>query len=71
MSMKFHCRHCDSIVFSEPYRVVSEENGVVLLDMMVCRPCYEQAKALGLRSQAMPIDSKSRRVRRSWAHASA
>jgi hypothetical protein len=30
-----------------PYRVKSEESGVVLLDMVVCYNCYAEARALG------------------------
>jgi hypothetical protein len=52
--MRFFCRHCEKIFFGRPYRVTSEENGVTLLDMTVCRSCYEQARALGLRSEALP-----------------
>ena len=53
--MKFYCRHCDEEVVGRPYRVVSEEDGVILLNMTVCRGCYEQARALGLRSEPMPL----------------
>jgi hypothetical protein len=30
-----------------PYRVKSEESGVVLLDMVVCYNCYAEARELG------------------------
>jgi hypothetical protein len=30
-----------------PYRVKSEESGVVLLDMIVCYDCYAEARELG------------------------
>ena len=67
--MKFFCRHCEKIVEDKPYRVISEENGVILLDMMVCRPCYEQAKELGLHSEAIPIEPEQHRGRPPWASA--
>lgn len=65
--MKFFCRHCDKIVVGKPYRVISEEGGEILLDMTVCRSCYEQARALGLRSEAVSLDLRSRR-RRQWGY---
>ena len=70
-AMKFFCRHCERIVFGRSYRVISEEDGVTLLDMTVCHSCYEQAKALGLHSEAIPLDREQRRQRRPWANASA
>mgnify|MGYP003575470150 CR=1 FL=1 len=65
--MKFFCRHCDAMVFGAPYRVISEEDGVVLLDMTVCRSCFIQARSLGLRSEAISLDTKPR-GRRPWLH---
>ena len=65
--MKFFCRHCDQTVEEQPYRVISEEDGVILLDMMVCGPCYEQAQELGLYSEAIPIELDG--DRRPWAPA--
>jgi len=44
----FICRHCDKFTTGVPYRVMSEEAGVVLLDMIVCHSCCERAKNLGL-----------------------
>jgi RNase P subunit RPR2 len=59
--MKFFCRHCDEIVVGKAYRVVSEEDGVILLNMTVCRSCYKQARALGLYSEPIRLDPKPRR----------
>jgi hypothetical protein len=55
-SMKFLCRHCDQITIGQPFRVISEEDGVILLNMTVCRSCGEQAKTLGLRSEPISLD---------------
>ena len=60
MIMKFFCKHCDQIVIGKPYRVVSEDNGVILLNMTVCGSCHEQAKALGLHSEAIQRDPYGR-----------
>jgi hypothetical protein len=59
-AMKFFCRHCDEIAVGEPYRVISEEGGVILLNMTVCRPCSEQARTLGLRSEAVRAGKQNR-----------
>jgi hypothetical protein len=42
------------------YRVFSEEAGVILLDMVVCRLCYEQARQLGLDGEEIELDQYSR-----------
>jgi hypothetical protein len=44
--------------------VVSEEDGVVFLDLIVCHSCHEEAKELGLRAEE--IKSTTDRAR-SWA----
>ena len=41
------CDHCCRPFGDAPYRVKSEESGVVLLDMIVCYDCYAQAQELG------------------------
>jgi hypothetical protein len=65
--MKFFCRHCERIQSGQQYRVFSEEEGEVLLDMTVCFSCYHQARELGLRAE--PIMSKAhRRPHRSEDH---
>jgi hypothetical protein len=50
--------------------VISEEDGVVLLNMTVCRSCYKKARALGLHSEAIRRDRKPRRQRRPWSDVS-
>ena len=67
--MKFFCRHCDKIVAGKPYRVISEEDGVILLDMTVCRSCDKQARELGLYSEAISLEPKPGSHRRRWAFA--
>lgn len=56
IAMKFICRHCDEPTIGTPYRVVSEEAGVILLDMIVCHSCVEQAKDLGLQTEEMKFN---------------
>lgn len=42
------------------YRVFSEEDGVILLNMVVCRLCYAQARQLGLDGEEIELDQYSR-----------
>jgi hypothetical protein len=58
--MEFCCRHCDEMVTGAMYRVFSEEDGVTLLDMIVCRSCYDQAKELGLDGEEVRPDESPR-----------
>jgi flavoprotein len=45
---EFTCRRCNHITKQKPYRVITEEAGVVLLNMVVCSSCARLAKRLGL-----------------------
>ena len=45
------CQHCDAPFVDSPYRVISEESGIVLLDLIVCHRCHEQAQKLGLHTE--------------------
>jgi hypothetical protein len=46
--MEFVCRRCTHITKQKPYRVTTEDGGVVLLNMLVCPSCARLAKSLGL-----------------------
>jgi hypothetical protein len=50
-TMGWICQHCDAPFVDPPYRVKSEEAGIVLLDLIVCHRCYVQARELGLRTE--------------------
>ncbi len=58
--MEFYCRHCDEVVTGSMYRVLSVEDGKVMLKMVVCRPCYDQARQLGLDGEEIKLDQNSR-----------
>jgi RNase P subunit RPR2 len=45
------CEHCDEKIQGTAYRVTSEEDGVVLLDMIVCHSCSIEARTLGLQTK--------------------
>jgi hypothetical protein len=45
------CRHCDELIIGNAYHVTSEEDGVILLDMIVCANCAFEAKCLQLHTE--------------------
>lgn len=45
------CRHCDETIEGQAYRVISEEGGVALLNMVVCASCAAVAKSLLLHTE--------------------
>jgi RNase P subunit RPR2 len=53
--MNFICQHCCELRVGGTYRVTSEEEGIRLLDMIVCDSCYRQAKRLGLRAEEVEL----------------
>ena len=63
--MKFLCRRCNHITKQKPYRVTSEDGGVVLLDLLVCPSCARLAKRLGLpvvKMESAKTVAKTKRV---------
>ena len=60
--MRFFCRRCDELVFGEPFRVISEEDGIIFLDMTVCRSCGQEAQGLGLHLEPVRSESQSRQT---------
>ena len=54
-AMAFICGHCERATNSEPFRVITKEAGIILLDMVVCAPCAEQAKNLGLKATKVKL----------------
>ena len=42
------CEHCGEMYQGRAYRVTSEEDGILLLDMIVCSSCSIEARRLGL-----------------------
>jgi hypothetical protein len=67
--MEFICQHCDDVARGAKYRVISEENGLVFLNMIVCRSCHEQAKQLGLHVERISHIDESRSRHSSMDHA--
>ena len=48
IGMEFTCRRCNHLIKRKFYRLITEEAGVVLLNMVVCSSCARLAKRLGL-----------------------
>jgi len=55
------CERCTEYFSGNTYRVTSEDDGVVVLDMVVCYECYLEAAELGL-------DAKLTEIRRYAVH---
>jgi hypothetical protein len=52
------CQHCGELIIGNAYRVTSEEEGITLLDMVVCSLCYMEAKRLRLHTEEIDLRSK-------------
>jgi hypothetical protein len=59
--MEFVCRRCTDLT-TKPYRVTTEDGGVVLLNMLVCPSCARLAKSLGLRTVKMQPAKRAART---------
>jgi hypothetical protein len=57
-SMDRICQHCGELIVGNTYRVTSEEEGITLLDMIVCSLCFMEAKRLHLHAEEISIRSK-------------
>ncbi len=56
------CRHCDEIIKGKAYRVTSEEDGIALLNMVVCASCAAVAKSLLLHTEEITPEERTRRA---------
>jgi len=57
--MKRVCQHCGELIMGDAYRVTSEEDGIILLNMVVCCLCSMEAKRLRLNTEEITIESKN------------
>jgi hypothetical protein len=55
MSRELFCDHCERTLTNKAYRVVSEDPGGILLDMLVCHPCNQKALELGLETREVDV----------------
>lgn len=49
----YTCERCQEPFFGNTYRVISDSDGVRLLDMIVCYGCFLEASRLGLTSESI------------------
>jgi hypothetical protein len=52
------CEHCGKSIVGDAYRVISEAKNITFLDMIVCSPCYTEAKRLRLRTEKIDLRDK-------------
>jgi hypothetical protein len=67
-SMDRICQHCGELILGNAYRVTSEEEGISLLDMIVCSLCFMAAKRLHLHAEAINVRSKEASARNRVTH---
>jgi hypothetical protein len=57
------CQHCGELIVGNAYRVTSEEEGMTLLDMIVCSLCFMEAKRLRPDTEKINLRSKQASAR--------
>jgi hypothetical protein len=62
-NMDHICQHCGELIVGNAYRVTSEEEGITLLDMVVCSLCFMEAKRLRLHTEEINVRSKQASAR--------
>jgi hypothetical protein len=62
------CQHCGELIVGNAYRVTSEEEGITLLDMIVCSLCFMEAKRLRLHAEEIHVRSKQASGRHRGGH---
>ena len=66
--MEDNCQHCGELIVGNAYRVTSEEEGITLLDMVVCSLCFMEAKRLHLHAEEINVRSKEASARNRMSH---
>ncbi len=61
--MAFVCRRCYRITKRKPYRVITEDAGVVTLNLLVCPFCARLAKSLGFSTVKMESAKRAARTK--------
>jgi hypothetical protein len=62
--MEFTCRRCNAVTKQKPYRVLTEDAGEVIMNMLVCSSCARLAKRLGLPTARVPSAKRSAKITR-------
>jgi hypothetical protein len=68
--MDHTCQHCGELIVGNAYRVTSEDQGIPLLDMVVCSLCFMEAKRLHLHAEEINLRSKQASARNRESHRS-
>jgi hypothetical protein len=66
--MENNCQHCGELIVGNAYRVTSEDQGITLLDMVVCSLCFMEAKRLHLHAEKINVRSKHASARNRASH---
>jgi len=61
--MGWICEHCSAPFEGSACWVKSEESGVVLLNIVVCHTCREEAEKLGLHTEELSVQKYLEAVR--------
>jgi hypothetical protein len=61
--MNQNCQHCGELIVGNTYRVTSEDQGITLLDLVVCSLCSMEAKRLRLHTEEINVRSKQASAR--------
>jgi hypothetical protein len=69
-AMDRNCQHCGESIVGNAYRVTSEDQGITLLDMIVCSLCFMEAKRLRLHTEEINVRSKQPSARNRGSHSS-
>ena len=56
--MKRSCEHCGELIVGSIYRVTSKQDGITLLDLVVCSLCSLEARRLRLHAEEISVSSK-------------
>ena len=66
--MNHNCQHCGELIVGNTYRVTSEEEGITLLDMIVCSLCSMEARRLRLHTEEISMRGKQASSRNRGHH---
>ena len=66
--MNHTCQHCGGPIVGNAYRVTGEDQGIALLDLVVCFLCFMEAKRLHLHAEEIDIRSKQTLARNRGSH---
>jgi hypothetical protein len=62
------CQHCGELIIGDAYRVTSEDQGIPLLDLIVCSLCSMEAKRLRLHTEEINLRSRQGSARHRVSH---